>query len=136
MAVHPMCGYVPPVVQAEINVTSLIDVMLALVLILMLTAPLAMHRMPVPLGSNSDGAESETLGLSIKQTGELYLEGNAVNRAQLSAMLASAAAGANPPILEVRPEANTRYDEVATILALAKRSGLLTIRVEGVRSAE
>lgn len=127
--------YAPAPVRSEINVTSLIDVLLALVLILMVTAPLALHRIPLPLGSNRDGAEASILGLTIKTTGELYLDGVAVNRAQLAATLASTAASANPPLLEVRPEASARYDDVATVLAVAKRSGLPAIRIEGVRQA-
>lgn len=123
-----------PTVQADINVTPLIDVMLALVMILMLTAPLALHRLPLPLGG-PDGATAppRTLGLSIKSTGELYLDGTAVNRAQLASALAAAAQAEMPPVLEVHPEATTRYDDVATTLALARNSGMSAIRVEGVR---
>ncbi len=135
MSVRSLQSYAPAPVRAEINVTSLIDVLLALVLILMVTAPLAMHRIPLPLGANADGAEPKILGLSVKTTGELYLDGSAVSRAQLSAALAGAAVSASPPVLEIRPEATTRYDEVAAVLALAKRSGLPAIRIEGTRAA-
>ena len=123
-----------PTVQADINVTPLIDVMLALVMILMLTAPLALHRLPLPLGG-PDGAAPppRNLTLSIKATGELYLDGSAVNRAQLASALASAAQADTPPLLQVRPEATTRYDDVATTLALAQTSGISAIRVEGAR---
>lgn len=134
MSVRSLQSYAPTSVRAEINVTSLIDVLLALVLILMVTAPVALHRIPIPLGSNTGGAEPKTLGLSVKTTGELYLQGSAVSRAQLSSALAVAAAEAQPPILEIRPEATTRYDQVADVLALAKRSGLPAIRIEGTRS--
>lgn len=131
MSVRSLRGYAPTPVRAEINVTSLIDVLLALVLILMVTAPLALHRIPLPLGSNPGAGEPKLLGLSVKTTGELYLQGVAVSRAQLSVALANAANSASPPILEVRPEASTHYEEVAAVLALAKRSGLPAIRIEG-----
>jgi biopolymer transport protein ExbD len=134
MTVRSLRGYAPPQVQAEINVTSLIDVMLALVLILMVTAPLALHRIPLPLGSNSGSAEPKTLALSVKTTGELYLQGSAVSRAQLASALTSAANSETPPVLEVRPEASTRYDDVAAVLALAKSSGMPAIRIEGTRT--
>lgn len=134
MSVRSLQAYAPMPVRTEINVTSLIDVLLVLVLILMLTAPVAMHRIPLPLGANAGGAEPKILGLSLKTTGELYLEGTAVNRAQLSTLLAAAADSAAPPVLEIRPEATTRYDEVAGVLALAKRSGLPAIRIEGTRA--
>lgn len=136
MSVRSLQSYAPTPVRAEINVTSLIDVLLALVLILMVTAPLSMHRIPLPLGSSSAGGTPTILGLSVKTTGELYLDGTAVSRAQLSTALANAANSASPPILEIRPEASTRYDDVAAVLALAKRSGLPAIRVEGVRTED
>ncbi|WP_300616636.1 biopolymer transporter ExbD [Dokdonella sp.] len=134
MSVRSLQAYAPMPVRNEINVTSLIDVLLVLVLILMLTAPAVVHRIPLPLGSNSGGTEPTILGLSVKTTGELYLEGSAVNRAQLSTLLAAAADSAMPPVLEIRPEATTRYEEVADVLALAKRSGLPAIRIEGTRA--
>ena len=120
-------------VQAQINVTPLIDVLLVLLMILMLTTPLAMHRVPLPLGSNVGNAEPRTLALSVKASGELYLDGNAVNRAQLAAELAAAAVQDQPPLLEIRPEANTRYERVADALVLAGNSGLSAIRVVGAQ---
>lgn len=134
MGVRSLEAYAPMPVRTEINVTSLIDVLLVLVLILMLTAPMAMHRIPMPLGASRDGTEPKVLGLSIKATGELYLEGSAINRAQLATLLATAADRTDAPVLEIRPEATARYDQVADVLALAKSSGLPAIRVEGVRA--
>ncbi|MEO6687913.1 MAG: biopolymer transporter ExbD [Dokdonella sp.] len=123
-----------PAVQAEINVTPLIDVMLALVMILMLTAPLALHKLSLPLAGSNGQALPKTLMLSVKSTGELYLDGIAISRAQLAVAFAAAAAAASPALLEVHPEATTRYDDVATVLALARNNGMDAIRVEGVRS--
>ena len=123
-----------PAVQAEINVTPLIDVMLALVMILMLTAPLALHKLTLPLGGGNSGPQPRTLSLSVKETGELYLDGSAVNRAQLKTAFTYAANAAAPVLLEVHPEATARYDDVASVLALARNSGMDAIRVEGVRA--
>lgn len=119
--------------QAEINVTPLIDVLLALVMILMLTAPMALHRIALPLGGDGHAIQQRTLLLSLKTTGELYLDGAAVSRGQLATELSAAAAAPLPALLEVRPEATTPYDEVARALALAKRSGIDSIRVQGTR---
>lgn len=123
-----------PAVQAEINVTPLIDVMLALVMILMLTAPLALHKLSLPLAGSDSPLQVQTVLLSVKSTGELYLDGAALSRAQLRAALATIANAASPALLEVHPEATTRYDDVATVLALARNAGIDAIRVEGVRA--
>jgi len=123
-----------PAVQSEINVTPLIDVMLVLLMIMMLTAPMILHRNPLPLGSNGGVAPPAVLALSVKSTGELYLQGVPVNRAGLSSALAAAADADAPPVLEIRAEAATHYDDIAAVLALARNAGLESIRVEGARA--
>lgn len=133
MTIHAL-RFDAPAVQTEINVTPLIDVMLVLLMIVMLTAPMVMHRNPLPLGSNGGGAPPVLLALSVKSTGEMYLQGAAVTRASLSSALTAAANGDNPPVLDVRAEASTRYDDIAAVLALAREAGLESIRVEGVRT--
>jgi len=122
-----------PQMQAEINVTPLVDVMLALVVILMITAPLALHRIPLPLGAPDGGPTPRTMTLSLKSTGELYLDGAGVSRAQLAAALAAAASSDSPAVLDVKPESTASYDNLANVLALAKRSGIPSIRIEGTQ---
>lgn len=118
--------------QASINVTPLIDVLLVLLMILMLTAPLATKRVPLPLGASAGGAPpARELHLALKSTGELYLDGIAVNRAQLAAALEAASAAAVPPMLELRPDPEARYDDMLAALVLAQDSGLAAIRVRG-----
>jgi biopolymer transport protein ExbD/biopolymer transport protein TolR len=86
-------------------------VLLALVVILMVTAPLAIKRLPLPLGSQPiDAPMPRTLGLSVLSTGELYLEGHAVSRAELaSALRASAAAAAAAAQHEIQSARIARY---------------------------
>ncbi|GAA0712358.1 biopolymer transporter ExbD [Dokdonella soli] len=133
MTAHPL--RVPAsTAQAEINVTPLIDVMLVLLMIFMLTAQLATHRIPLPLAASGGTVTPQTLALSIQSTGELYLGGAPINRAQLAAVLESVAKGEAPPLLAIRPAADTHYDHVAGVLALAQASGMTAIRVEGTRS--
>jgi biopolymer transport protein ExbD len=130
---HALRSYASAV-QAEINVTPLIDVMLALVMIMMITAPLALKRLPMPLGDGNNGPEPRTLALSIMSTGELHLQGVAVNRAELASLLAAEAAADQQPVLEIRSDADTPYEKVADTLVLAQNSGLAGIRVEGTRA--
>lgn len=122
--------------MSEINITPLIDVMLALLLIFMLTAPVVTHYLPMPLasGGKSD-AEPRVLDLSVKQNGELYLEGVAVTDGQLAAQLQMASASATaakPLVVELRAEATARYDRVADMMALATRNGVDNLRMVGV----
>src|SRR5947199_4062133 len=63
-------------VMAEINVTPLVDVMLVLLIIFMITAPLAAHKIKVELPIASldkppEEAAKQPITLTVKDTGEL-----------------------------------------------------------------
>jgi biopolymer transport protein ExbD len=116
--------------MVEINVTPLIDVFLALLVILIIAAPLAMKRLPMPADSHRGGPLQRSIALSILPTGELYLEGKAVTRAQYSATLAAEAMGDKPPTLEICSDAATPYEKVVDALSLARGSGLEAISVK------
>lgn len=119
--------------QASINVTPLIDVLLVLLMILMLTTPLATKRVTLPLARGDAGAPPpRELRLTLTSSGELYLDGVAVSRAQLSAALADAARGSEPGLLDLRPDADVRYEDMLATLVLAQDSGFDAIRVQGV----
>ncbi len=122
-----------PAVHVEINMTPLIDAMLALVVILMLTAPLALHRLPLPIAGSGSPAAPHHLVVSLQDTGEIYLDGIAMNHAQLARALATAANADAGVLVEFRPHAATAYDDVVSTLALAQASGITAIRVAGVR---
>ncbi|MBA8882619.1 biopolymer transport protein ExbD/biopolymer transport protein TolR [Dokdonella fugitiva] len=109
--------------------------LLALVVILMVTAPLAIKRLPLPLGSQPiDAPMPRTLGLSVLSTGELYLEGHAVSRAELASALSLEARMPKPAMLEIRSDADTPYAKVADALAVARGSGIEGIQIEGTRA--
>lgn len=119
--------------QAEINVTPLIDVLLALVVILMIAAPLTMKKLALPLqGQSTAVGEPRIARLAILATGELFLDGSAVNRVELAAILERWADAAEPPVLAIHADRDTRYDQVAATLDIARHSGLAGIRVEGL----
>jgi biopolymer transport protein ExbD len=120
--------------HAEINVTPLIDVLLALVVIMIVAAPMALHRLPLPGDAHRQATTPRTLALSVLSTGELYLGGIAMNRAQLARTLSAEALAMPSPMLEIRSDADTPYEKVADALALAQRSGLGAISILDVRA--
>ncbi len=120
---------------AEINVTPLVDVMLVLLIIFMIAVPLVTHKLTLTFGTNECPASGcpradDPVNLSIKQTGELYWNGVALNRGELAQNFAVLAQQAQPPALNLRPEARARYEIVAEVLAAAKNANLQRIAIE------
>ena len=121
---------------AQINVTPLVDVLLVLLIIFMISAPMLTHKLTLNFNSENCVAvtacpkPSDPVNLSIKQTGELYWNGVALNRAELAQNLAVLAQQSDPPQLTLRPEARTRYELVAGVLAAAKNANLQRIGIE------
>jgi len=122
---------------AQINVTPLVDVMLVLLIIFMLAAPMLTHKLTLNFNESCQLAKcpkpDDPVNLSIKQTGELYWNGVALNRAELAQNLAVLGQQSNPPQLTLRPEARTHYELVAGVLAAAKNANLQRIGIESVR---
>lgn len=120
---------------AEINVTPLVDVMLVLLIIFMIAVPLVTHKLTLTFGDNVCPASgcpqpADPVNLSIKQTGELYWNGVALNRGELAQNFAVLAQQAQPPLLNLRPEAHTHYETVVDVLAAAKNANLQRIAIE------
>lgn len=114
----------------EINVTPLVDVMLVLLIIFMIATPLTTQRLRLDLPQCCDGHPAEAINLSVKETGELYWNGIAVSRGALENEFALIAAKQDPPTIAIRPQAATRYQYVAEVLAAARDANVQRISVE------
>lgn len=118
-------------IMAEINITPLVDVLLTVLIIFMVTAPLITRNIPFPLAGGDEKAaqESVVLGLSIRETGELVLEGQSSSRYALDQSLRAASASGLPVRLDIRPEAHSSYDNLANVLAIAHDNQITNLRV-------
>jgi biopolymer transport protein ExbD len=123
-------------VSAQMNVTPLVDVMLVLLVIFMLAVPLTTQRLPLvnalPCSMNCP-PPPEPIRLAIKRTGELYWNGNAIDRASLAVNLGALAQRTPESALEIHVEASTRYALVADVLAAARNAGVRQIGIASVR---
>src|SRR5215212_3922261 len=80
--------------MAEINMIPLIDVMLVLLVIFIVTAPLLTHAVKIDLpkaSSQPNITRPQNIQLGIKQAGDVYWNGEAVDKATLAARMAAAA---------------------------------------------
>lgn len=115
--------------MAEINITPLIDVMLALMLIFMLTAPMLTARIPFPQ-SREAGSQPRVLELSISANGQVSRGAYALSELELKAELAAFASKGGSMSLQLKPDAATTHQRVIDIIAAAREANVDAIALE------
>lgn len=129
MAEETERGEAPSTPMADINVTPMADVMLVLLIVFMITAPLAQHKVKVELPEVLLTQEAEkpagVLDLAIKPNGSLYLEGALVSENELQAKLAVAAQKNPQPEVQIRAADTLRYSRIWEVMSLAKDQGIV-----------
>ena len=121
-------GDSPP--MAEINMIPLIDVMLVLLVIFIITAPLLTHAVKIELpkaSSQPNITKPQNIQLGIKAAGEVYWNGEVVDKTTLAARMAGAAKLDPQPEIHLRADRTTEYQKVAEVMAAAARAGLVKI---------
>ena len=119
--------------QAEINVTPLIDVMLALVVVFMIATPLLMKRLTLPLAGRStqEMPAVEPARILIAANGALTWNGLALPPALLREQLRLLARSEPQPELRIEVERSAAYQTFASVLADAKAANVARISVQG-----
>jgi biopolymer transport protein ExbD len=116
--------------NSEINMIPLIDVMLVLLIVFMITAPLLNNAVKVDLPqaiSAPEDVKPHDINLSVKASGELFWNGQAVTRAELETRLTAAAEEKPVPELHIHADRHLNYGEVADLMALSSRIGVTKI---------
>jgi biopolymer transport protein ExbD len=115
---------------AEINMTPLVDVMLVLLIILIITAPLMTHQVPVDLpraSSTPTPEKPQTLQVSIDADNQIFVGNSAVDRNDLETYFRDAVAQDAKVEMHLRADRITRYETVAETMSAARRAGLSKI---------
>jgi len=116
--------------MAEINMIPLIDVMLVLLVIFIITAPLLTHAVKIELpkaSSQPNVTRPQNIQLGVKASGDVYWNGEPVDKATLVARMAAAAKLDPQPEVHLRADRTTEYQKVAEVMAAAARAGLVKI---------
>lgn len=109
--------------EPQLNATPLIDVMLVLLVIVIITLPVATHGVKLNLPQGRSGTPPPSIRLDIASDGAIYWNGEELASLELlRARLVAVASSSAPPRVNVIPEKRTRYEVVAQVLALAQRS--------------
>jgi biopolymer transport protein ExbD len=111
---------------AEINMIPLIDVMLVLLVIFIVTAPLLTHAVRVDLpqaAAQPAPHKPETIALAL-DGGRVFWNREAVTLDTLRPRLAQAAAQQPQPDLHLHADRNTRYQQLAEVMAAIQNAGM------------
>jgi biopolymer transport protein TolR len=121
---------------AEINVVPYIDVTLVLLVVFMVTAPLLIQgidiNLPKTVSSSLEKKYEDSLIISIKSNGNLYLNLGSKKELQISkpdlSEKVSKILKQNPNTsVLVRGDKNTSYGEVVRLMSLLQKSGVSSV---------
>lgn len=120
--------------MGAMNITPLIDVMLVLLVMLILTIPMATQKVSIdlPVAKKPIGPTppDKMHRLDITATGSLLLDGAVVTEAALPGKLAPLVADTQA-LLTVYADPTSRYDTFDHVLATIKRSGVTRLGFAG-----
>ncbi len=119
--------------MSALNITPLIDVLLVLLVILILSIPMATHKVTIDLPiavPPTTTLPDRMHRLDIAADGSLALDGAAVDEASLPDRLAPLVAD-KQSLLTVNADAASRYDTFDHVLATIKRAGVTRLGFAG-----
>ena len=119
-----------PRLNAEINTTPLVDVMLVLLVVFILTAPLLAQGIQVNLPQASAAplpTPEQVVELGVRADGSLFWNESPLSPTHLQATLMDAAQRQPQPEIRIRADAETPYRHLARVMAAAQSANLTRI---------
>ncbi len=114
--------------NASINTTPLVDVMLVLLIIFLITIPVVTHTVPVRLPRAKDKplvTKPQNITISVTRDGDIYWGEDKVDgSASLLRRLVAQARMRPQPRIEIRGDQSARYEYVGKIVYLCEKAGL------------
>jgi len=118
----------------EINVTPLIDLAFALLIIFMITTPLLEQtvelNLPVETAKPQPEDREDFQSLSINRAGLYFWGDQQVSEQQLGDLLDTMAMDTDPPVLSIRADAQLPYQAVITVVDMIKQRKLSKISLD------
>ena len=118
--------------QAEINVTPLVDVVLVLLVIFMVVTPLLKQEVPIelPLAENSQSTKDlSQLTLTLAADGSTLLNGQPMLREALTTQLQMIYAERADKTIFLEADRNLSYGQVVDVMDDCRAAGVTTIGV-------
>lgn len=113
-------------VGPTINTTPLIDLLLVLLVMLILSVPIATHKVPLDLPPPDPTAATPppVHRLAIAANGAYVWDGRPLAEAELAAHLSAFARDPAHPVLHLAADGEARYERVDETLAVVLRAGV------------
>ena len=113
----------------EMNMTPLIDVLLVLLIMFIITIPVATHAVNIDLPSPTNNPDTPDVDpiknkIVLTPTNQILWNGTVINQGELVRNLQQSLRFAVEPELQFEPEANASYDLSAKVLNIIKASGV------------
>jgi biopolymer transport protein ExbD len=119
--------------EPQLNATPLIDVLLVLLVMLIMTVPIATHAVKLNLPYGRGTPPPSIVHLDISYNGDIYWNGEFVHSIEkLTPKLVDLGRRADPPPLRVTADKRAPYERVAQVLAAAQRSHVTRLSVTPV----
>jgi biopolymer transport protein ExbD len=115
----------------DLNTTPLIDVMLVLLVMFIVTIPIATHKVELDLPTVPGELEPKLFRLDMDSAGRLSWDGAPIAEAQLPARLAVVREAGADATLEFRADGESRYEDFDRVLAVLKRSQITSLGLVG-----
>lgn len=120
---------------SEINMTPLIDLAFALLIIFMITAPLLEQTIELSLPKETQQAdtsreEQKVQALSVSKEGHYYWGEYRVSEQELGERLLDVSESDGVPVFHIRGDANVAYQKVVTLLDLLKKNNFHKINLD------
>ena len=111
----------------EMNTTPLIDVMLVLLIMFIITIPIATHAVNIPLPVNDDSNPPPDVNplknkVVVNVQNEILWNGESIDQVTLQNLLAESLQLKIEPELQFQPEPRARYELVDQVLAVISAS--------------
>ncbi len=112
---------------SQINITSLVDVTMVLLIVFILITPIMLHGINVQLPQASSGrmdVSKDAITISISRYGSLYLDNARVTYESLKKRLKIIVGSTQNTSVIIKADKSVEYGEVVKVLDIVRKSGV------------